>query len=299
MTTTIARDDLVRFLTATGHPPRIVPVSRRHRRPRRRLQSVHGHHLIGHNPTIRASRGRGPPRATGPAGRHVSRLGQYECDVTTGAAPAADGLIKDTTTQTFVKDVIEESKRQPVLVDFWAPWCGPCKQLTPILEKAVKAAKGKVKLVKMNIDEHPAVPRPDGHPVDPGGDRLRQRPAGRRLHGRAAGEPGDPVPGAAHQGQDRRRGEGRAGGRRRGARAGRRDHRRRASMRRCWPQDAANVAALAGLARSYRADRRDRAGQADARDGAGGQAATMPRSRPRAPRSKSPSRRSRSARSTS
>jgi putative thioredoxin len=70
----------------------------------------------------------------------------------------ADGFIKDTTTQTFVKDVIEESKRQPVLVDFWAPWCGPCKQLTPILEKAVKAAKGKVKLVKMNIDEHPAIP---------------------------------------------------------------------------------------------------------------------------------------------
>src|ERR1700761_4553176 len=70
----------------------------------------------------------------------------------------ADGFVKDTTTQTFVKDVIEESKRQPVLVDFWAPWCGPCKQLTPILEKAVKAAKGKVKLVKMNIDDHPAIP---------------------------------------------------------------------------------------------------------------------------------------------
>jgi putative thioredoxin len=75
------------------------------------------------------------------------------------AAPApADAVVKDTTTQAFVKDVIEESKRQPVLVDFWAPWCGPCKQLTPVLEKAVKAAKGKVKLVKMNIDEHPAIP---------------------------------------------------------------------------------------------------------------------------------------------
>ena len=75
----------------------------------------------------------------------------------TGTA-TAEASIKDTTTQTFVKDVIEESRRQPVLVDFWAPWCGPCKQLTPVLEKVVKAAKGKVKLVKMNIDEHPAIP---------------------------------------------------------------------------------------------------------------------------------------------
>jgi putative thioredoxin len=76
-----------------------------------------------------------------------------------GAAPqATPDLIKETTTQTFVKDVIEESKRQPVLIDFWAQWCGPCRQLTPILEKVVLAAKGKVKLVKMNIDEHPAIP---------------------------------------------------------------------------------------------------------------------------------------------
>ena len=75
-----------------------------------------------------------------------------------GAAPAADGLIKDVTTQSFMKDVIEESKRQPVLVDFWAEWCGPCKQLTPVLEKAVKGAKGKVKLAKMDIDKHPAIP---------------------------------------------------------------------------------------------------------------------------------------------
>jgi thioredoxin len=54
-------------------------------------------------------------------------------------------------------DVIDESARQPVLVDFWAPWCGPCKQLTPVIEKVVKAAGGKVRLVKMNIDEHPEI----------------------------------------------------------------------------------------------------------------------------------------------
>ncbi len=74
-----------------------------------------------------------------------------------GATITADGLVKDTTTQNFKKDVIDESRRQPVLVDFWAPWCGPCKQLTPLLEKTVRAAKGKVKLCKMNIDEHPAI----------------------------------------------------------------------------------------------------------------------------------------------
>ncbi len=75
-----------------------------------------------------------------------------------GEAATVASAVKDTTTQTFVKDVIEESKRQPVLVDFWAEWCGPCKQLTPVLEKVVKAAKGKVKLVKMDIDKHPSIP---------------------------------------------------------------------------------------------------------------------------------------------
>jgi putative thioredoxin len=73
------------------------------------------------------------------------------------AAPAGGGDVVDTTTATFVKDVIEPSRQVPVLVDFWAPWCGPCKQLTPVLEKVVKAAKGKVKLVKMDIDKHPEV----------------------------------------------------------------------------------------------------------------------------------------------
>lgn len=74
------------------------------------------------------------------------------------SAPKKDGLVKDTTTATFGKDVIEESQNQPVLVDFWAPWCGPCRQLAPIIEKVVNDAAGKVKLVKLNIDDHPSIP---------------------------------------------------------------------------------------------------------------------------------------------
>ncbi len=65
-------------------------------------------------------------------------------------------LIKDGTDAGFGKDVVEASRDQPVIVDFWATWCGPCKTLSPIIEKAVLAAKGKVKLVKIDIDKHPA-----------------------------------------------------------------------------------------------------------------------------------------------
>jgi putative thioredoxin len=96
-----------------------------------------------------------------------------------GKSPSDSDLIKNTTTKDFMRDVVEASREVPVLVDFWAPWCGPCKQLTPVLEKAVRAAKGAIRLVKLNIDEHPQIPGQmgvqsipavfafqDGRPVD-------------------------------------------------------------------------------------------------------------------------------------
>ena len=76
-------------------------------------------------------------------------------DQTSGPAPQPPGnLIKDSNTQNFMADVIEPSRQQPVIVDFWAPWCGPCKQLGPALEKVVRQANGKVRMVKINVDEN-------------------------------------------------------------------------------------------------------------------------------------------------
>jgi putative thioredoxin len=74
----------------------------------------------------------------------------------TASAPAKSDLIKEGSDASFAADVLEASRQQPVIVDFWATWCGPCRQLTPALEKAVLAAKGAVKLVKIDVDKNPA-----------------------------------------------------------------------------------------------------------------------------------------------
>ena len=73
------------------------------------------------------------------------------------AQNADQNLIKDSTTETFKTDVIEASRSVPVIVDFWAPWCGPCKTLGPVIEKVVREAKGKVKLVKVDIEQSPEI----------------------------------------------------------------------------------------------------------------------------------------------
>jgi putative thioredoxin len=93
-----------------------------------------------------------------PSGRPL-KVKEKEAAGKTAPAAVAGGaaLIKDSSLPTFAADVLDASMETPVIVDFWAPWCGPCKQLTPLLEKAVTEAKGKVRMVKVNIDENPEI----------------------------------------------------------------------------------------------------------------------------------------------
>ncbi len=89
-----------------------------------------------------------------PTGRPVASAPKAD------TAPASSGSnVKDSSLETFAADVLEASKEVPVIVDFWAPWCGPCKQLGPIIERVVNEAKGKVRLVKVNIDENQEIAR--------------------------------------------------------------------------------------------------------------------------------------------
>jgi len=165
---------------------------------------------------------------------------------------AKDDLIRDGSDASFMPDVIEESKTRPVVVDFWAPWCGPCRQLTPTLEKAVTAAKGGVRLVKINIDENPRVA---------GQLRVQSIPA---VFAFAGGQPVDGFMGALPESQvrafiDRLMGAEDPGGDEVGALleqgmeslavgdlggAGQ-------SFAQALQMDPANVAALAGMARVY------------------------------------------------
>src|SRR4051794_25088014 len=133
-----------------------------------------------------------------------------------GGAAGAGGadLVKNATTATFMADVVDASHDSAVVVDFWAPWCGPCKQLGPLLEKAVRETKGAVRMVKVNIDESPEIAQQmriqsipavyafkDGRPVDGFVGALPESQV-KQFVQRLGGGSGGPPPG----------GEGMAGG---------------------------------------------------------------------------------------
>src|SRR5580698_1747765 len=95
----------------------------------------------------------------GPSGRPVSSAKPASSAPAASATGVASAHVKDSSLATFAADVLDASRDVPVIVDFWAPWCGPCKQLGPLLEKVVNEARGAVRLVKVNIDENQEIAR--------------------------------------------------------------------------------------------------------------------------------------------
>jgi putative thioredoxin len=141
-----------------------------------------------------------------------------------GMAGAASDAVVDTTTARFQADVVQASRERTVLVDFWAPWCGPCKQLAPVLEKVVRESNGAVKLVKLNIDDHPAIPGQlgiqsipaviafrDGRPVDGFMGAIPESQIRDFVKRAGGGEAQDPVAEALEAAEDARAGGDSAG----------------------------------------------------------------------------------------
>jgi putative thioredoxin len=145
------------------------------------------------------------PFSFGASGGYGGTTVSFAADAASPANPAANTPVKDVTTASFKADVLDASRAAVVLVDFWAPWCGPCKQLAPPLEKVVAESQGRAVLVKMNIDDHPAVAGQlgiqsipaviafkNGQPVDGFMGAIPEKEI-RKFVDRVAGPPVDPA----------------------------------------------------------------------------------------------------------
>ena len=177
-------------------------------------------------------------------------IGQTPAGGLQGKAPDAAELIKDSGLATFRQDVLDASRAVPVIVDFWAPWCGPCRQLGPMLEKAVLAAGGAVRMVKVDVDQNPEIA---------GQMRVQSIPA---VYAFSGGQPVDGFVGALPESQLKKFVEGLAGGTLEGDTATQMIEAGKAALAaQDWAEAASafstalgtepeNVSALAGLARA-------------------------------------------------